>query len=407
MRVHACFEARNSRWGGDVAGRRFSRRRWRRCRRTRPRVRRLDDERAGRRSAPKNYASAEQALRAGLDDLNAGNAASCVDALTYAAEGGQPVARWKLGEMYADGVGVQRDDVKAYHYFNQLVQDYDEDALDPRNRGAVSSAFVAVGVYSLTGIPNSDVRPDPERARELFQYAASTFGDPDAQYNLAHMYLVGAGGLAKDKLVAVRWLSLAAGKGHRPSQALLGHLLFVGDGVPPQRARGLMWLTIANNGAEGPKDEWIRDLYRRDFADAERAGPGDRDGDARRARQGPAASFGDLPHGHPDAADPAAARHPGDGRALPPSRRRVKVAARSRGLLQRPRLVCPPGQGRCKASPPLQKAVRGSVSLRAFIDRQLAGSWAGPALICLALIVALFALAGQTANAPFVYAPPQ
>ena len=218
--------------------------------------------------SPKGYASAEQALRAGLDDLNAGNAASCVDALTYAAEGGQPVARWKLGEMYADGVGVARDDVKAYQYFNQLVQDYDEDTLDPRNRGAVSSAFVAVGVYSLTGIPNSGVRPDPERARELFQYAASTFGDPDAQYNLAHMYMVGSGGLAKDKLVAVRWLMLASGKGHRPSEALLGHLLFAGDGVLPQRARGLMWLTIANEGAEGPKDGWIGDLYRRDLAAA-------------------------------------------------------------------------------------------------------------------------------------------
>ena len=220
------------------------------------------------RISPKSFASVEQALKAGLDDLSAGNAASCVDALTYAAEGGQPVARWKLGEMYADGVGVERNDVKAYHYFNRLVEDYDEDALDPRNRGAVSSAFVAVGVYSLTGIPNSDIRPDPERARELFQYAASTFGDPDAQYNLAHMYLVGAGGLKTDKLVAVRWLSLASGKGHRPSEALLGHLLFVGDGVLPQRARGLMWLTIANNGADGPKDEWIRDLYRRDVADA-------------------------------------------------------------------------------------------------------------------------------------------
>ncbi len=45
--------------------------------------------------------------------------------------------------------------------------------------------------------------------------------------------------------------------------------------------------------------------------------------------------------------------------------------------------------------------------LRAFFDRQLARSWAGPALIGLALLVVLFALAGQTANAPFVYAPPQ
>jgi hypothetical protein len=218
--------------------------------------------------SPKSFASAEQALRAGIDDLNAGNAASSVDALTYAAEGGEPIARWKLGEMYADGVGVARDDVKAYHYFNQLVQDYDEDAPNQRNRGAISNAFVAVGVYSLSGIPNSDVRADPERARELFQYAATTFGDADAQYNLAHMYIVGAGGLAKDDIVAMRWLMLASAKGHRPSEALLGHMLFAGDGVPPQRPRGLMWLTIAKNGAEGPKDEWIRELYQRDFAAA-------------------------------------------------------------------------------------------------------------------------------------------
>ena len=176
----------------------------------------------------KSFTSAEQALRAGIDDLKAGDAASSVAALTYAAEGGQPIARWKLGEMYADGVGVARDDLKAYHYFNQLVEEYDEDAPDQRIRGAISNAFVAVGVYSLTGIPNSDVHADPDRARELFQYAATTFGDPDAEYNLAHMYIVGAGGLSKDNITAARWLMLAAGKGHRPSQVLLGHMLFTG-----------------------------------------------------------------------------------------------------------------------------------------------------------------------------------
>jgi hypothetical protein len=105
--------------------------------------------------SPKSFTSPEQALRAGIDDLKAGDVAGSVPALTYAAEGGQPIARWKLGEMYADGVGVGRDDVKAYHYFNQLVEDYDEDAPDQRNRAATSNAFVAVGVYSLTGIPSS------------------------------------------------------------------------------------------------------------------------------------------------------------------------------------------------------------------------------------------------------------
>ena len=64
---------------------------------------------------PKHFADPNQALRAGLADLKAGDADASVAALTYAAEGGQDLARWKLGEMYADGQGVPRDDLKAYH----------------------------------------------------------------------------------------------------------------------------------------------------------------------------------------------------------------------------------------------------------------------------------------------------
>jgi uncharacterized protein len=217
---------------------------------------------------PKNFTDPKQALLAGIDELKAGDADASVRALTYAADGGQDLARWKLGEMYADGQGVQRDDVKAYHYFNQLVEDYDEDQPDKRNLSAISNAFVAVGVYCLNGIANSEVRPDPERAHELFQYAATIFGDPNAQYNLAHMYMVGAGGVAKDNVAAVRWLAVAAQKGHAPSQALLGHMLFIGDGVPHQRARGLMWLEFAKDAAPDPKEVWIHDLYQRDFASA-------------------------------------------------------------------------------------------------------------------------------------------
>jgi hypothetical protein len=214
---------------------------------------------------PGNFTDPQQALRVGVDDLKAGDAVDSVPALTYAAEGGQVIARWKLGEMYADGDGVPRDDVKAYHYFNQMVEDYDEDQPDRRNLSAISNAFVAVGVYCLNGIPDSEVRADPRRAHELFQYAATIFGDSNAQYNLAHMYRIGAGGVTKDSVAAIRWLNVAADKGHPPSQALLGHMLFTGDGVQHQRARGLMWLEFAEDAAPDPKDAWIRDLYQRDY----------------------------------------------------------------------------------------------------------------------------------------------
>ena len=226
------------------------------------------DASTGKRSPLTSFTSGEEALRVGEEDLRAGKIEASVAALTYAAESGQVIARWKLGQMYAKGDGVPRDDSKAYHYFNQLVEDYDEDQPARQDVSAISDAFVAVGVYCLNGVPNGGVRPDPRRAHELFQYAATTFADPNAQYNLAHMYMIGAGGLAKDNVAALRWLALAAKAGHPPSQALLGHMLFVGNGVLDQRARGLMWLELAKDGAPNPKGQWIRDLYQRDFRDA-------------------------------------------------------------------------------------------------------------------------------------------
>jgi len=218
--------------------------------------------------SPRTFSSAREALRAGVDELQAGDAKGSVQALTYAAEGGEPLAQWKLGSMYATGDVVPRDDVMAYKYFEELVDDYNEDDLDSRAIGAISNAFVAVGAYSLTGIANSEIKPDPERALQMFQYAATNFGDPEAQFRLARMYLDGAGGVDRDKMRAARWLSLAAEKGHHGAQAVLGHLLFVGDGVPRQCARGLMWLALAKNGARGPKDAWIHELQAKDFAAA-------------------------------------------------------------------------------------------------------------------------------------------
>jgi len=215
-----------------------------------------------------SFSSVEQALQAGVQDLLAGDPQSSVQALTYAADGGQPLAQWKLGRMYARGEGVPRDDVKAYAYFERLVESYNEDDPDRPDIAAIANAFVAVGVYCLNGIPNSEIKADPERALEMFQFAATNFGDPDAQYNLARMYMDGAAGLARNNMRAAQWLALAADKGHHPAQALLGHLLFVGEGVPRQRARGLMWLTLAKTAAQGPKDEWVRDLYGKDWGAA-------------------------------------------------------------------------------------------------------------------------------------------
>ena len=52
--------------------------------------------------------------------------------------------------------------------------------------------------------------------------------------------------MPKDLRQAARWLSLAAEKNHCQAEALLGHMLFNGfEGFAQQRAKGLMWLTLA------------------------------------------------------------------------------------------------------------------------------------------------------------------
>src|SRR3981189_262218 len=169
--------------------------------------------------------------------------------LQYAAEGGHPVAQWKLGRMYADGDGVARDDLRAFEYFSRIANAHAEDSPSAPQATIVANAFVALGRYYLSGIPNSKIKSDPERAREMFSYAASYFGNADAQYDLARLYLKGVGSSRDDFRYGARWLGLAAQKGQHQAQALLGQMLFNGDQLPRQAARGLMWLALARDRA--------------------------------------------------------------------------------------------------------------------------------------------------------------
>jgi TPR repeat protein len=74
-----------------------------------------------------------------------------------------------------------------------------------------------------------------EPDNSLFDYRASwtptvfarfeNFGDANAQYNLARMHFEGAAGVKKDSREGIRWLFLAADKGHLQARALLGQTL--------------------------------------------------------------------------------------------------------------------------------------------------------------------------------------
>lgn len=200
-----------------------------------------------------------EAFSAGLQALRMGDPLVGIRLLEEAAKSGHPIARWKLGRMYADGDQVKRNDLRAFEYFRGIANLNAEDNPGTPQARFVANAFVAVGTYYLEGIPNSTVKADPDRAREMFAYAASYFGDADAQYNLGRLYLEGFGG-PKDSRQAARWLKLAADKGQTQAQALLGEMLFKGKGVPRQAARGLMYLTMARDAASS-QEKWITELH--------------------------------------------------------------------------------------------------------------------------------------------------
>jgi TPR repeat protein len=206
-----------------------------------------------------------EAFRSGARAMRDGQKDKAIKQLEYAAEQGVPGAIWKLGRMYADGDGVELNKARAYDYFRRLTNMHGDDSAGTPNTRYLANAFVTLGLYHLEGIPGT-LKANPNVAREMFRYAAAYFADPEAQYQLGRMYLLGAG-TSKDAIQAARWLRLSANKGDHRAQALLGSMLFKGEEVSRQAALGLFWLIVAKDGAK-PDETWITDMYASALAQA-------------------------------------------------------------------------------------------------------------------------------------------
>jgi hypothetical protein len=208
--------------------------------------------------------SPNDGLRAPNHPPDGSDKAKALTALEYAADQGMPAAQWKLGRMYADGDGVPQDALRAFKYFSDIANSHPDETPGTPQARFVANAFVALGRYYLSGIPNTNVKVNSSRAHEMLNYAATYFGDADAQYELGRLYLDGA---PSDPHEAARWFQLAANKGHCGAEAILGDILFKGQFVPRQAARGLMWLTLGRDCA-GSDEAWVKPLYDNAFTRA-------------------------------------------------------------------------------------------------------------------------------------------
>lgn len=193
----------------------------------------LSDVDAGFRSA---LDSVEQALdgktdsRAAADTLRAAklmdgdgvarDPQAAVALLRPHAEDGYADAQFLLGLAYSAGQGVEQDRATALSWYERAA-----------DRGNAQAQYL-MGLAYLNG---DGVAKDAEQAAYWFAKGAEA-GNAGAQYHLALGY---AGNDQYDE--ALRWMEIAARKGHADAQYLTGEFYQIGRGTAANTAWATRW----------------------------------------------------------------------------------------------------------------------------------------------------------------------
>ena len=217
---------------------------------------------AGPAFAQTDALDAAQALASALDGAGGGVSSDAqIAALESAAAAGDLSALWQLGIMYENGDGVPQDKGRAFGYFSQIADQHADATPSGFEGQIVGQSFVKMGEYYAEGVPEANIPKNTGESLRSILYAATNFGDADAQFQLGLAYQ-DADELGDIPLLSARWLKYAADKGHPAAEARLGDLLFNGaKGLQANPVTGLMWLTVASRRATGTADaEWINDL---------------------------------------------------------------------------------------------------------------------------------------------------
>lgn len=210
------------------------------------------------------FRSVEEALEQGLSGYRNGYYEHAVPALRFAANGegrARIPAQFYLARIYADSATPFTDHKQAYNLFLQIATE-NADTIDPDDRRVpfVAKALIAVAGYLRTGMPQFEVPRDVARAAQFLRYAATSFGDEDAQFELAKLYL--KGDEVEDPAFARHYLSVLVQKGHPGAQAVLAEQYWRGGKIVARdQKRALALITLAVHSAPAQDKIWIEDIY--------------------------------------------------------------------------------------------------------------------------------------------------
>lgn len=176
-----------------------------------------------------------------------------------------PQAITLIAELYANGLGVGRDDAKAAQWYQRAADLGDPQAMFAlaifkfSGRGGAVDQAAGVKLFEsaakagnlfasynlgLLYLQGQGVPKDVKRASELFQTAAR-YGVPEAQYALATMYKEGQG-VAKDEKRATQLMQQAAAAGNLDAMVEFSIAQFNGTDTAKNESAAVKMLTTAS-----------------------------------------------------------------------------------------------------------------------------------------------------------------
>jgi uncharacterized protein len=179
-------------------------------------------------------------------------------------------AQYILGSIFEKGAGVKRSDAEAFKWYSKAASLGHERALAMLDSGKWS-AFMPMRVDMGEPLPHTpstdEIHTEPAEAvfyavneQEQKYLAKAQRGDVDAQYNLGIMYYHGEG-VAKDIDKALHWFQMAAEQDDADAQYNLGLMHGKGEGTKKDHSRSIEWFKKASDQGHAGAKEILEKMF--------------------------------------------------------------------------------------------------------------------------------------------------
>ena len=178
------------------------------------------------------------------------------DSLKAKAEQGDAKAQCVIGDCYAYGEGVAKDEVEAVKWYRKTAE----------QGHAIAQFNLGIGYDNGTGVEKDEVE-----AVKWFRKSADQ-GVAQAQFNLGVHYANGTG-VEKDEVEAVKWYRKSADQGFAQAQSNLGVHYANGRGVEKDEVEAYAFYNLSGinyDKARSARDELEKKMASSQVAEGQR-----------------------------------------------------------------------------------------------------------------------------------------